>query len=381
MKEIEKEILKHRRHIHKNPEISFDEFQTTSYIFDVLSSYKVFDIERLSKTGLVATIRAKNKIRKTIAFRADIDALEIEENTNLSFKSKNKGIMHSCGHDAHSAILLGLAKLLYNNHESLKGDIKLIFQAGEEISPGGAKELVKLGVMDNVDKIFALHLLPGKKTKTISIKRGFASANKDSFDIFVNGKGGHSSSPQNCIDPILVASSIVLNLQSLISRNISPFDNAVVSITSLNSGTPYAAIPEMAHLTGSIRTFDNKTRKIIKEKIVKMIENTALAYSASAIIEFKDDDYLAIYNDENLCKDLENIVEEKIGKEFLIRDTLPMSFSEDFSEYLKKARGCMVWLGVGEYVPKLHSPSFNPDENSFIVGTKFFYEIVKKYSF
>lgn len=381
MRELEQEVIGWRREIHTNPELSFKEYKTTEFIKNILQGFKNYEITSLAQTGVVATIKAQKPTKETIAFRADIDALALEENSGLSFASKTDGIMHACGHDGHTAILLGLAKLISKEVKYLQKNVKLIFQRGEEIAPGGAKELVELGVMEDVRMIFALHLMPGRKSKTISIKHGIASANKDTFDIFVYGKGGHSSAPQNCIDPILIASSIVLNMQSIISRGVNPFDSGVVSLASFHSGSKYGVIPNSAHLTGAIRSFDSKTRQIIKEKMTKIVENSALAYGGDSKIEFASWDYSGIYNDEKICQKLERIVCDKIGKEYLIRDTLPQSFSEDFSEYLQKAPGCMVWLGVGEDAPKLHSPNFNPDESSFIVGVKFFYEIVKEFAY
>ncbi len=381
MKEIEKDIIAWRRAIHQNPEISFCEYKTTDFIENILKEFGNFKIERLAKTGIVATLSSKKPTKSTIAFRADIDALELDETSGLEFSSQNKGIMHACGHDAHTAIMLGFAKLISKEKNLLDKNIKLIFQRGEEIAPGGANELVKLGVMKNVEKIFSLHLMPGRKSGTISVKSGVASANKNTFDIYVDGKGGHSSAPQNCIDPILIASSIVLNLQSIVARNIDPFSSGVISLASFKSGSEYGVIPQSAHLTGAIRSFDENTREIMKEKLTQIVQNTAKAYGGEGKVKFPEWDYSAIYNNEKISEKLCEIIEKKFTKETLIKDKLPQSFSEDFSEYLKEAKGCMVWLGVGENTPKLHNPNFNPDESAFIIGAKFFYEIAKEYAY
>ncbi len=379
MKELQKRIIAWRRELHKYPEISFCEYKTTDFIEKNLKQIGNFKIEKLAKTGLVATLKAKNPTTKTIAFRSDIDALELQETNTFDFISQNKGVMHACGHDAHTAIMLGFATLIANE-KNLTKNIKLIFQRGEEIAPGGAGELVELGVMEDVEMIFSLHVMPGRKSGTISIKSGVASANKNTFDIHVKGHGGHSSAPQNCIDPILIASSIVVNIQSIIARNIDPFSSGVISLASFKSGSEYGVIPENAHLTGAIRSFDENVREVLKQKLTQVAQNTASALGGEAEVKFASWDYSAIYNDEKICEKLCEIVENKFGKETLTKDKLPQSFSEDFSEYLRKAKGAMVWLGVGEDAPKLHNPNFNPDESAFIVGAKYFYEVAKEYA-
>ena len=175
--------------------------------------------------------------------------------------------MHACGHDMHTAILLGLARLLSENKHRLKGEVLFIFQRGEEMAPGGAAELRKTGILDGADMIFSLHVMPGEKTGRIGVKRGTATANKDTFDIYVRGKGGHSSMPHQVKDPILIGAEIVTNLQSVVSRNVDPFNTAVISTASFKSGEEYGVIPDTAHLTGAVRTFDEKTRETVKNRM------------------------------------------------------------------------------------------------------------------
>lgn len=380
--DLKESLLLYRRYLHENPELSFSEHNTTKFIIQALKSFGGFEIQRFSDTGVVANLKTKNKT-KTIAFRADIDALALHELTNLSFQSKNQGVMHACGHDAHSAILLTLAKVLSKNIDKINANIKLIFQRGEEIAPGGAKELVQKGALDGVDMIFALHVMPGQKSGSIAIKQGVASANKDTFDILVQGMGGHSSMPQFCSDPILIASQIVVNLQSIISRNVDPFNTAVLSIASFISGSPYGVIPDSATLTGAIRTFDSQTQKLVKKRMRKIVKKIAYAYDAKAKVQFNDSDYTAINNDIKISKELEKLVVEKFGVENLIKEKHAKSFSEDFSEYQKVAKGCMVWLGVGGENDKnqtLHSPYFNLDEEALMVGVRLFYYIIQRFA-
>lgn len=380
-KQIENKVLEYRRYLHAHPEPSFEEYKTTEFIAQELEKLKIYEIRRLAKTGIVADFKV-DKSNKTVAFRGDIDALILEEKGKCEFASKNKGVMHACGHDAHTAMLLGLAHAIASNPNNIKQNVRLIFQSGEELAPGGAKTLVDLGVMDGVDAIFAIHVMPGKPCGTISIKPKIASANKDTFDIIVNGKGGHSSMPQNCIDPILVASSIVVNLQSVVSRGVNPFSTAVVSTASFNSGSEYGVIPNDARITGAVRSFDNNIRAIVKEKMQSIVEGTANAYGAKARVIFPEWDYSAIYNDPNLCEWLCGLIPNYLGKDRLIIDEFPQSFSEDFSEYLTKSRGVMVWLGIDNIdkdTPKLHSPYFDPNEAAFIEGVKYFYMIAKEF--
>jgi amidohydrolase len=377
---IEKDIIKWRRILHENPELSFKEYKTTEFIKEKLLSFGNIEIIQPAETGLIGRLKGDNP-GKVIGFRADIDALPLEEKTECDFKSKNKGIMHACGHDMHTAVLLGLARLLSENKHRIKGEVLFIFQRGEEIAPGGARELKKSGVLDKMDMIFSLHAMPGEKTGRIAVKRGTATANKDTFDIYVKGKGGHSSMPQHVKDPILIGAEIVTNLQTVAARNVDPFNTAVISTASFKSGEEYGVIPDSAHLTGAVRTFDEETRKIVKHRMKVIVENILKAYEADGEIKFFENDYKAVYNHEELCNIAEMVILKKFGKDALIRKERPESFSEDFSEYTDPAKGCMVWLGVdkdGTETPKLHNPYFSPDEKAMITGVGYFFGIAEE---
>ena len=330
--DIEKDIIKWRRILHENPELSFKEYETTEFIKEKLLSFGNIEIIQPVETGVIGRLKGENPGR-TIAFRADIDALSLEEKTFCDFRSKNNGVMHACGHDMHTAILLGFARLLSENKHRLKGEVLFIFQRGEEMAPGGAAELKRSGALDEAEMIFSLHVMPGEKTGRIGVKRGTATANKNTFDIYVKGKGGHSSMPQQVKDPILIGAEIVTNLQSVVARNVDPFNTAVISTASFKSGEEYGVIPDTAHITGAVRTFDEKTREIVISRMKLIVENILKAYEAEGEIKFFENDYKAVYNDEELCDIAEKVITEKLGKDALAIKERPESFSEDFSEY------------------------------------------------
>lgn len=378
--DIEEEIIRWRRILHENPELSFKEYNTTEFIKEKLLSFGNIEISRPAKTGIIGSLKGKSP-GKTVAFRADIDALPLDEKTKCDFRSKNKGVMHACGHDMHTAVLLGLAHLLSENRDKIKGEVLFIFQCGEEMAPGGAAQLKKSGILDRMDMIFSLHVMPGEKTGRIAVKKGTATANKDTFDIYIKGVGGHSSMPQQVKDPILIGAKIVTNLQTIVSRNVDPFNTAVISTASFKSGEEYGVIPDTAHLTGAVRTFDEKTREIVKNRMKIITENILRAYEAEGEIKFFENDYKAVYNDEKLCDIAEMVILKKFGKDALVKKERPESFSEDFSEYINPAKGCMVWLGVdkdGAENPKLHSPYFSPDEKAMLTGVKYFFGIAEE---
>ncbi len=377
---IEKDIIKWRRILHENPELSFKEYKTTEFIKEKLLSFGNIEIIQPTETGVIGKLKGSSQ-GKTVAFRADIDALPLDEKTECGFRSKNNGIMHACGHDMHTAILLGLARILSENKHRIKGEVLFIFQRGEEMAPGGAGELKKSGVLNGMDMVFSLHVMPGEKTGRIGVKRDTATANKHTFDIYVKGKGGHSSMPQQVKDPILIGSEIVTNLQSVVARNVDPFNTAVISTASFKSGEEYGVIPDTAHLTGAVRTFDGKTRERVKNRMKLIVENILKAYEAGGEIKFFENDYKAVYNDEELCDITEKVIMKKFGKDALVIKERPESFSEDFSEYINPAKGCMVWLGVdkdGKENPKLHNPYFSPNEEAMITGVKYFFGIAEE---
>ncbi|MGL4860341.1 MAG: M20 metallopeptidase family protein, partial [Enterobacteriaceae bacterium] len=357
------QVIAWRRQLHQHPELSHQEHWTTRFLYQQLSALPGLEILRPAKTGLVARLRG-GKPGKVIAFRADIDALPVTEANSSSYISQQSGVMHACGHDAHSAMLLGAASILSTMREQLAGEVVFIFQRGEEMSPGGAKELVDSGILHDVSQFFALHLQPELATGIIQLKQGIATANRDTFHIMVHGKGGHSSMPHQCIDTTIAAAELVIALQSIISREIDPRETAVLSVCSLVSGDGTTArLPDNAFICGTTRTYLPQIRTWLKEAIKRVSQSTAEAHRCRADVSFDPWDYSAIVNDKELCLLAAEVIRTTLGTEYLNLTDKPTLVGEDFSEYQAIAPVCFAWLGVAHSnnnsLP-LHSARFNP---------------------
>jgi len=266
------EFIAVRHHLHANPELSYQEFETSKFVQQKLNEFGIpFEIK--ATTGVVGLINGKNPGKKIIALRADMDALPIKEENDVEYKSKREGIMHACGHDVHTSCLLGAAKILHEVKNEWEGTIKLIFQPGEEKNPGGASIMIKEGVLENPKPgaIFGLHVNPQLETGKLSFRSGQVMASADELYFTIKGRGGHAASPQTTIDPILIASHLIVGLQQVISRNRNPFDPSVLSITSINGGTTTNVIPDEVKLMGTFRAMDEEWRK----KAHTLIERTA----------------------------------------------------------------------------------------------------------
>lgn len=370
--QLSRQISLWRAAIHRYPELSHQETVTTEYITGQLSSFLQLQISRPAATGLIVRLKGARPGR-TIAFRADIDALPVEEKSGLTCASVRPGLMHACGHDMHSAILMGVASALAPLQSSLAGEVVFIFQRGEEMSPGGAKELVESGALSDIEMFFALHILPALPCGTIALKRGIATSNRDTFSIHIHGRGGHSSMPHLTIDPLIAASAVVQGLQTIIAREISPRESAVISVCSLICGDgTTAAIPNDARLCGTTRTFTPAVREQIKEAMPRIVRGIAQAHRCEARVDFDEWDYSAIVNDEALCSLAEKAA-RSCGQ--FHQDDSPAFVGEDFSEYRTLAPICFAWLGAargeGEQAG-LHNSSFNPDERALLHGVRYY---------
>ncbi|QCT20855.1 amidohydrolase [Jejubacter calystegiae] len=370
-----------RAAIHRYPELSHQETATTEYIVQQLSTFPALQITRPAPTGVVVRLKGAHPGR-TIAFRADIDALPVTEKTGLPFQSIRPGLMHACGHDMHTAMLMGAASMLADCQQRLKGEILFIFQRGEEMSPGGAKELVESGALQGVGMFFALHVLPALACGTIALKRGIATANRDTFNIRLQGKGGHSSMPHLLVDPCVAAAETLLALQTIVSREVNPRDSAVLSVCSLVCGDgTTAAIPDDARLCGTNRTFSVSVRRQLKQAITRIVQGVALAHRCDAEVIFDDWDYSAIVNDEGLCDIAADVIRHLVGESGLRLEPEPMCVGEDFSEYQALAPVCFAWLGVGSgqgEQPALHNAHFNPRQEAMLLGLKYYVELARR---
>ncbi|KEY58614.1 M20 family metallopeptidase [Serratia sp. DD3] len=380
-KATEKRVIGWRRDLHRHPELSHQEHWTTGYLIEQLATFDGIDITTPAPTGVVAYLRGKHP-GPTIALRADIDALPVVEQNHRDFDSQQPGVMHACGHDGHSAMLLGAAALLSQLRDQLAGEVIFIFQRGEEMSPGGAKELVDSGCLDQTQMFFALHLQPNLPSGQIEIKPGIATANRDTFHIEITGRGGHSSMPQLSIDPIVASAAVVGALQSIVAREIDPRDAAVVSLCSLLCGDGSTArLPDSASLCGTTRSFTPQVREHLRTAMTRICHSTAQAYRCKCDIRFDEWDYSAINNDPQLCELAGRAARLALGAEAFHLAALPMSVGEDFSEYQQIAPVCFAWLGVGEAGANnaaLHNACFSPDERALIAGVRYYLQLAQQ---
>jgi len=358
-----------RHHLHQYPEPSFEEFKTTEYIIEQVKDLGELTYERISPTGIVARLDT-GKPGPVIALRADIDALKMTENSGVEFSSMNEGVMHACGHDTHTAMLLGALHVLYERRKDLEGSFVFIFQAAEENFPGGAKELVDKGVLDGVDAIIGQHAGPKINVGHIGTRPGYLMANTDQFQVTFIGQGGHASSPQLCVDPIPVAAQVVTALQNIVSRHIPANDNAVLSVTQFNSGTAHNIIPDTAVIRGTVRTYSQEKRELVEKEIGKIAGKYAEASDIK--IEYKYAyGYDNMYNTPEFTKALMEVADEIYGPG-TAEIMEPGMGGEDFSYYLQKVPGSFYFLGtsneeLGCSYPT-HSSKFRVDEDSFSVG-------------
>ncbi|MCF6094943.1 amidohydrolase [Microaerobacter geothermalis] len=360
-----------RRYLHQHPELSREEKETAKYIKRHLEEMGI-EVMSYGETDVIGLLKGTatrgDKQTKTVALRADIDALPVTEETGLRFASKNKGIMHACGHDGHTSILLTVAKVLSERKHLIKGNIKFIFQHAEEVVPGGAEGLVKAGVLDDVDAIFGLHLWQPVKSGIIAVKPGPIMAGADEFLIRIKGKGGHGSMPHDTVDPVVVASSLIMNLQTLVSRSINPLYPVVVSVGTLQAGTTYNVIPDTAYLRGTIRYFHHEVQDSMPGLIRRLSEGICSAFGAACEVEYTYGDPPVI-NDEEMNHLVQQAASFVVGEENVIEAT-PSMGGEDFAYYLQKKPGCFFFVGIqnDQNVYPHHHPKFDIDEEMLPVG-------------
>lgn len=363
------EVKQWYRHLHQYPEPSFEEFNTTEYIIEQIQGLSGITYERISPTGIVARLNG-GKPGPVIALRADIDALRMPENSGVPFSSRRDDVMHACGHDAHTAMLLGALHVLHAHRETLDGSFVFIFQAAEEIFPGGAKELIEKGVLDGVDAIIGQHVGPKLKVGHIGTCPGYFMANSDVFTITVIGRGGHAASPQLCLDPLPVGAQIVTALQDIVARQLPARESAVLSVTRFNSGTAYNIIPDTAVIQGTVRTYSQETRKLVKQAIGQITEKYAAAFDLR--VEYAHEcGYDSLYNTPEFTAALMEVADELHGPG--TAETMkPIMGGEDFSRYLQKVPGCFYFLGVRnealDCVYPTHSTKFRIDKAAFAAG-------------
>ena len=365
------EFIKVRQHLHAHPELSYQEFETSKYVQQQLNKWGIpFEIK--ATTGVVGLIEGKNPGKQVIALRADMDALPIKEENDIPYKSKNDGVMHACGHDVHTTCLLGAAKILNEIKDHWEGTVKLIFQPGEEKNPGGASLMIKDGVLDRPkpSSIFGLHVHPGLPVGKLSFRGGKVMASADELYITIKGKGGHAASPHLCIDPILIASHLIISLQQLVSRNNNPHNPTVLSITAFNGGTTTNVIPNEVKLKGTFRAMDEEWRFKAHDLIRTL--STNLVHSMGGEIDLLIDvGYPSVYNNETLNGFAKQKAEAFVGASN-VEETEKRMGAEDFGYYTQQIPGCFFRLGVMNkekgIVSGVHTPTFNIDEAAIETG-------------
>jgi len=371
--EIYKELVEIRRDFHKNPELSQHEFRTQKKIQDYLNNLGIENYT-CAETGVVGVIRGKFK-GKTVGLRGDIDALPINEKNNQPYCSMNPGVMHACGHDAHTTILLGVGKMmkeLAETEESFKGNVKLFFQPAEE-TIGGGDRMVKESCMLNppVDYVLGLHVMPYIDAGKVELKYGKLNASTDTLEIVIKGKSAHGAYPDKGIDAIVIAGNIITSLQTIVSRNISPLNSIVISLGKISGGVKDNVIADEVTMIGTLRALDDETRNFAKKRISDIVKNTAIAYSGEGDVQFRDG-YQALINNDEVVDVIKENAERILGKENIVYKEFPSLGAEDFSYFSDVAKGAFFHLGCGNSLKgidsPIHTPNFDIDEECLKIG-------------
>ncbi len=379
VEEIKDQVIAWRRYLHENPELSFHEEKTAQFVYETLLTFGNLEVSRPTKNSVMARLIGSQP-GKVLAMRADMDALPITEENTFEFVSKNPGVMHACGHDGHTSMLLGTAKLLSGMKDQIKGEVRFFFQHAEEVYPGGAEEMVQAGVMDGVDMVIGTHLWSTMEFGTVGICPGPMMAAPDTFWITVLGKGGHAALPHETIDSIAIASQVVTNLQHIVSRNADPLDNLVLSVTQFVGGTTHNVIPGAVEICGTVRSFDKNLRESVPGLMERVIKGITEAHGAGYKFKYEFG-YRPVINNAEVTKLMEEVVEESLGAEW-VEHMRPTMGGEDFSAFQQKAPGCFFYVAAGNKEKGItyphHHPRFTIDEEALEVGVKMFVNAARK---
>ena len=375
IKDIEKNIIGWRRDFHQYPELGFDEHRTSKIIGEALKEMGLAPKMNVGKTGVTADLTFGEG--PTIALRADMDALPMQETSGLDFSSKHDGVMHACGHDGHMAMLLGAAKVLTQNGDSFNGTVRFIFQPAEE-GAGGARYMIEDGCLDGVDEIYGIHVWNYQPVGEVGITDGPVLAAADMFEIKIKGIGGHGAAPQGTIDAVVVASHLVQALQTIVSRNTNPLESTVVTIGTINGGHNFNIIADEVTLSGTARAYTEENRNLIKTRMAEIIDGVAKTFGAEISFDYEDGYPPTINHTDPVNKVLkaaERVVGEKAGMPYLSMG------GEDFSYYLQKIPGCFFFVGSAPNDQKLfetphHCSHFTMDERALLVGPSIYLNLV-----
>ena len=367
-------VVADRRDFHEHPELAHQEVRTAGVVADRLRAIGLDDIRTgIASTGVTGLIRGTaGPGGKTVLLRADMDALPIHELNEVEYRSRTDGVMHACGHDAHTAMLLAVTRLLMERRGEFAGTVKVLFQPAEEVPPGGAKPMIEAGVLEepHVDAAFGLHIAQGDPVGTLSVRPGPAMAAADRFRIVIHGKGGHGAHPHDTIDPVLVGAQIVTALQSLVAREIDPIESGVVTVAAFLAGEAFNVIPETAELRGTVRTFTPANRDLLQERVGALVTGIAAAMRAEATVEYARG-YPATVNDPELTELVRRACEATVGPDKVLTGA-PMMGAEDFSYFLEAVPGSFFFVGSKNPERGLvwghHHPRFDLDEAAMAVG-------------
>lgn len=369
---INDELIAIRRYLHQHPELSFEEYHTAAYIQQQLDQLEIPYKAGIAGTGIIALIEGNNPDKKCIALRADMDALPIQETNTCEYKSVNEGVMHACGHDVHTTCLLGAVKILHKYRHQFEGTIKVLFQPGEELSPGGASIMIAEGALENPkpESIVGLHVFPDLPAGYVGFRQGEYMASADEIYINIYGKGGHAALPHKTIDPITISAQVITALQQIVSRRSNPLTPSVLTFGKITGGNANNVIPDMVRIEGTFRTFDEVWRAEAIELVKKIAINTAEMYGGSATIEIPQG-YPSVYNAPALTEKIESCARTYLGAD-KVKTLDKRMTAEDFSFYTQVIDGCFFRLGTNKdntlYTKPVHTSDFDINEDALATG-------------
>ncbi|AJI72443.1 aminoacylase [Francisella tularensis subsp. novicida GA99-3548] len=376
-----KELQRIRQHIHQYPELGFDVYNTADFIANELEKIGLEIKRGIGKTGLIADLKV-TAAKKTIALRADMDALPIHEQNNCEYKSKIAGKAHMCGHDAHCAMVIVAAQQFAANKDKLNVNIRFIFQPSEEVLPGGAPAMIADGAIDGVDEIYGIHVLPTINEGTMQISTPVALAGVDLFEITFYGRGGHASTPMKANDPIIMACQFVNQVQTIVSRNANSFDPLVISVTAIEAGSAFNVIPDQAKLKGAIRYLSSSGEDIAKKRLHEIANGIATTYQGEVEINYFHG-YPETRNDSSSSARAINSAKKALGDNNVIESKYPWMASEDFSYFAKKVPACYAFLGVKNeakgFTSMVHEPNFDLSNEAMLNGVKYYVSLISSF--
>ena len=367
-----------RRELHRRPELSFQEHETARFVEETLGSFGGLELSRPTETSVMARL-VTGRAGPVLALRADIDALPITEESGLPFASEREGVMHACGHDGHTAELLAVARLLLGLRDSLRGEVRFIFQHAEELLPGGARDLIAAGALTDVDAIVGCHLITPLDVGKVGVPSGPFMASPDTFSIVIEGRGGHAAFPHESVDPIAIAAQVVVALQHVVARETDPNERVVVTVSRISGGTADNIIPESVELGGTVRTFNTEARERARTAIERIVAGVTQAHAAGYRFDYVEG-YLPVDNDPELAARVSAAVERALGADALT-EIAPIMGGDDFSAYQRETPGVYFMVGAGSKETGAtfphHHPRFTIDERAMENAIAVFVEVAR----